>query len=107
MKLLLDENIPHKLRSLLMPLHEPFTVSHMGRNGINNGKLLALAAADGFAALLTTDQSLDYQQNVTSLPCSVVILIAKSNKLDDLLPLVPRLLIALTNLAPKTVVRIA
>jgi len=54
MKVLLDENLPHPLRHEL-PGHECFTVAYMGWGGIENGELLALAAALGFDALLTKD----------------------------------------------------
>ncbi len=52
------------------------------------------------------DSGVEYQQNVATLPLSVLILSAASNDIDDLTPLVPRLLIALDNLKPKSIVRI-
>jgi predicted nuclease of predicted toxin-antitoxin system len=54
MKLLLDECIPHRLR-LHLSGHDAYSVAYMGWGGIKNGRLLALAAADGFEALVTTD----------------------------------------------------
>jgi hypothetical protein len=39
MKILLDENLPHKLRHEIIG-HEVFTVAYMGWSGIENGKLL-------------------------------------------------------------------
>jgi hypothetical protein len=44
LKLLLDENLPHRLRLLLVG-HEAFSVALMQWDGIGNGKLLALAAS--------------------------------------------------------------
>ena len=73
MKLLLDENIPHELRNLLSPPHDVFTVRYMGWAGVANGELLARAPADGFDALITTDRGYEHQQNVSTLPCSVVL----------------------------------
>jgi hypothetical protein len=49
MKLLLDENLPHRLR-LLITGHDVRTVSYMGWSGVENGELLSRAAADGFEA---------------------------------------------------------
>jgi predicted nuclease of predicted toxin-antitoxin system len=89
-KLLLDENLPHKLRTLL-PAHDCFTVTNMRWNGIQNGELLRLAAANGFDALITTDKGLEYEQNLGALPLSVVVVIARDNKLKTIEALVPRL----------------
>ena len=43
----------------------------------------------GFAILLTTDQNLRYQQNLQQAGVAVVVLVALSNRLPDLLPLIP------------------
>jgi len=105
MKFLLDENLPHDLRHLLTD-HEVFTVAFMKWSALENGELLAKAASEGFDALLTKDQGIEHQQNLTDLPLSVVILQAKSNKLEDIRPLVPALLKALQTIAKKTVIRV-
>jgi hypothetical protein len=55
---------------------------------------LALAA-DRFDAFLTVDRNLSFHQNLASLPISVFVLHAKTNRLSDLKPLVPSLLAAL------------
>ena len=49
----------------------------MGWGGVQNGKLLALAATE-FDAFLTVDKNLQYQQNLTALPISVLVLDAVS-----------------------------
>ena len=61
----------------------------MGWAGSTNGDLLHLAAAAGFEALITVDQGFEYQQNLSELPIPVVIVIAASNRMEDLRPLVP------------------
>jgi hypothetical protein len=61
---------------------------------IKNGELLTLAANE-FDVFLTVDQNLAFQQNIATLPIPIVVLRAKSNRLGDLRPLVPRLLSAL------------
>lgn len=106
MKLLLDENIPHELRAMLMPTNEVFTVSYLGWNGIENGELLALAGSKGFDALITTDRGMEYEQNTAALACSVIVLLASTNKVVDLHPLVPALLVALSSLKPKSFLKI-
>ena len=105
MKLLLDENLPHDLRHLITG-HQVCTVSHMGWSGVRNGELLARAATAGIDAMLTMDTGIAFEQNLGSLPCSVVILKAKSNKLSDLEPLVPEILRTLPSLRPGTLVHV-
>jgi hypothetical protein len=105
MKILLDEHLSHRLRPLLIG-HDVFTVQYMGWRGVQNGDLLTRAAAAGFDALLTMDFGIRYQQNLSSLPCSIVVLHAPSNAMEHLEPLVPRILAALASLAPRTVVHV-
>ncbi len=105
MKLLLDENLPHEFRTLIRG-HEVFTVRYMDWSGKKNGDLLRHAAAAGFDALVTMDSGVQYQQNIATLPLSILILSAPSNDIDDLRPLVPHLLQTLETLRPKSVARI-
>jgi hypothetical protein len=105
MKLMLDENLPHQLRHEL-PGHECFTVAYMGWGGLENGALLALAASNGFDALLRKDANLEYEQNLTNLPIAVVVIAAPSNDIDDIRPLLPRVLTALQGLPAKQVTRV-
>jgi predicted nuclease of predicted toxin-antitoxin system len=96
MRLLLDECVPSRLKRELRG-HEAKTVQDMGWAGIKNGALLRLA--DGqFDALLTVDQGIEYQQNLSGLSISVVIMAAASNDVDDLRPLMPAVAQALTSL---------
>ena len=61
----------------------------MGWAGTGNGTLLGLAADSGFDALLTVDRGFAHQQNQDDLPLPVIIMLAASNRPDDLRPLVP------------------
>jgi hypothetical protein len=70
---------------------EVTTVAAKGWGGITNGKLLALAAAE-FNVFVTVDRNLSFQQHLPKYDIAVVLLTAKSNRIDDLLPLVPKLL---------------
>jgi len=101
MRLLLDESVPRRLRRALSA-HTVKTAVEMGWSGVKNGALMALAAAE-FDAFITVDRNLPHQQNVATVPIAVVVLIAPSNELHLLLPLVPRLeeaLAALTSIPP-------
>ena len=82
MNVLLDECTPHVLKKLLTGSNVT-TVQDLGWAGITNGALLQLAEGD-FDVLITSDQNLKYQQNLTGkrlaiiqLPTNQVPLIAK------------------------------
>lgn len=63
----------------------------MGWASKTNGELLALAAAE-FDVFLTTDRNLSYQQDISAFDIAVVVLVARSNSIEDLRPLAPRVL---------------
>ena len=94
MRVLLDECVPKRLGRELAG-HDARTVSQEGWSGKKNGELLQLMAAQTFELFLTTDQNLRYQQNLQTAGVAIVVLIAASNRLSDLLPLVPSALLAL------------
>lgn len=73
MKVLLDENLDHRLREAL-GTHEVFTASYQGWHGLKNGELLHAAEADGFDVLITGDQTLSYEQNLTGLHVAIIVL---------------------------------
>lgn len=106
MKVLLDENLPHDLRHELTG-HDARTVYYQGWTGVKNGPLLSRAAAAGFGAMLTMGTGIPYERNATALPLAIVVLRAASNDIDDLRPLVPRMLEALATLEPKTIIWIS
>jgi hypothetical protein len=60
----------------------------------------------GFEALITTDRNLRHQQNLAMHGVAAVTLLAVSNRLADLLPLVPKAEAALENLKPGMIVEI-
>lgn len=82
--------------------HEVLSVHRMGWAGVKNGKLLALAAATEFDVLLTADRGMEFQQNLATLPVSVLIVRAHSNRLENLRPLVPDILVALADQPART-----
>ena len=56
-----------------------------------NGELLALAAGE-FDIFLTSDRNLSHQQNLSAFDIAVIVWVAASNRIDDLRPLLPRVL---------------
>jgi hypothetical protein len=78
----------------------------MGWAGKRNGELLRLLTAEHFAVLLTTDQNLRYQQNLHGLQVTVVVLIAPTNRLDDLIPLMPMIRTVLRTIQPGAFVEV-
>lgn len=87
MRILLDECTPRPLKREFTN-YEIFTVVEMGWSGKKNGELLTLMSQNGFTILLTTDQNLRYQQNLQQGEIAVIVLVAPTNKLSDLLPLI-------------------
>jgi len=98
-RVLLDEQLPRDLARELVG-HDVSTVQAEGWAGVNNGELLRRAEAYGFDVLLTADQSLPFQQNLARARLAVIILRAPTTKLEDLLPLAPRILSALRGIRP-------
>jgi hypothetical protein len=92
-RVLLDENLPRLLKRELS-IHEVRTVAEVGWAGIKNGKLLRLAESD-FDIFVTADQGLPSQQPLTTFQLGIVVLRARTTKLEDLLPLVPAIVEAL------------
>ena len=71
----------------------------MGWSGLKNGELLALAS-ESFDVFVTLDAKLPYQTNIANLSISVLVLRGRSNRLADLLPLIPELLAAIPLASP-------
>ena len=104
MRLLLDECVPKRLQREL-PGHEAKTVQDMGWAGVQNGALLRLAN-EQFDAFLTVDQGIEYQQNLSGLRLSIILMVAPSNDVDDLRPLLQGVEQALADLRPGEIIRV-
>lgn len=77
MKVLLDHNLPHKLRTILGK-HDIVTASYMGWGELKNGELLRAAEDDGFDVFVTGDRSLVEEQNLSRCRLAVVALSANN-----------------------------
>ena len=104
MRILPDESLPRQLAALI-PDHDVRTVRQEGWTGVKNGELLRTAAA-GFEVFVTPDRNLQYQQNIKSVGVAVVVLVAHSNRVEDLKPLLPRLLAAASTFQPGSITTI-
>ena len=100
MRILLDEDVPRRLAPLLIG-HEVTTVPQAGWAGLKNGNLLALAGSR-FDLFVTMDRNIEFQQNLATLPVAVLIIVAASNRMQHLVPLLPDILAALTDLPARS-----
>ncbi len=91
MKLLLDENLPKRLKSDLNA-HTVFTVADMNWQGKKNGELMKLLTESGFDVFITFDHNIKYQQNLNHLKVIIIQLSAADNTYISLQKLVPALL---------------
>ena len=101
MKVLLDECLPRKLKH---DLRADFvrTAPEMGWASIENGALLRLAERE-FDVFLTRDRNLEYQQNLAAFDLAVMVLVAPTNDIDDLRPLMDAANEALSSVKPTEV----
>jgi hypothetical protein len=73
MNILFDQGTPVPLRRHL-PSHRVTTVYERGWSTLENGQLLNQAEAAGYDVLVSTDQSLRYQQNLATRQIALVVL---------------------------------
>jgi hypothetical protein len=83
MKVLLDECVPERLRGDLRE-HEVHSARYAGLSGRKNGELLLLAEEAGYDVLLTVDQGIPHQHNMTGRRIGVIVLRAPGNDIDTL-----------------------
>ena len=102
MRILIDECLPRKLKAELAE-HEVITVPERGWSGTKNGKLLRAAQTE-FDLFITIDRGIRFQQNAALLEIAVIQLSAHTNRLQDLLPLIPTLKRQLFEIQPGQVV---
>jgi hypothetical protein len=100
-RVFLDECIDWRLARDIAG-HEVKTARQMGWTTIKNGELLSRASAQ-FDIFVTVDRNLSFQQNLVAFSIAVIVISAKTNRLADIKPLVPRLLEALESAQPGVV----
>ena len=98
MKLLLDENLPVKLKYRFLDRQiETFTVADKKWNAKQNGELLELMIDEGFTHLLTFDSNISFQQNFLRYPVPVIIIIASSNDYVTIMEIFDQIIAGINN----------
>jgi hypothetical protein len=104
-RLLVDQCLPRYLAAELTG-HEATTVRAQRGLGLRNGVLLRAAVDAGFEVFITNDSSIEFQQNVKRIGIAVIALMGFRNRIQDLWPVVPRILRELATIQPGQVVTI-
>lgn len=92
-KILLDECLPKKLKYRIEESDPDFsakTTPEMGWASLSNGDLLSVAEGR-FDVFITSDKNLSFQQSIPTTSIQLILLKAKTNIYEDLLPLVEKL----------------
>ena len=106
MHVLLDENLDWRLVRYFDADFQVTTVSRQGWNGMRNGELLERATAV-FDALVTMDRGIEHQQNLRKYTIGVVLISAKSNRIEDILPAMLRVNEVLREVQPGQVIHVS
>jgi len=96
-KVLLDENLPVKLKYRLQDVCEIYTVNDKGWNALENGELINAMQENGFDYLLTSDKNLQYQQKLAKYSMGFIILNVTNNNYETILLLVDKIKKVLTS----------
>jgi len=88
MKILLDENLPVKLKYRFSAAIEVYTVYDMSWNSLKNGELLRSLNENGFDALITSDKNIIYQHKLSNYLFRFVIIKASDNQYETLVPFI-------------------
>ena len=75
MKVLFDHGTPAPLRDHLRD-HSVDRSAEKGWEWLENGELIRKAEEDGYEVIVTTDQSMRYQQNLTGRGLAIVVLLS-------------------------------
>jgi len=104
MRVLIDECLPRRVASALVGV-DATTVGAAGWAGKSNGELLDLAQ-DEFDVFVTIDQNLVHQQGLRDRALGVVVITARSNRFDDLSPLLSQVNQAVNEVAAGEIVTV-
>src|SRR5688572_7608306 len=98
MKVLIDECLPKKLK---FEIKAEFvqTVPEAGWASKQNGELLRLAE-QSFDVIVTNDQNMEHQQIVSRYDLAFIVLVASTNDIVDLLPLMAKVNMSLNSAKP-------
>ena len=105
MRVLLDENLNWRLIRYFDPDCHVTTVDRQGWKGKRNGELL-VQAAETFDVLVTMDKSIEYQHNISEYAIGIIIISARSNKLQDIQPVMLEVNQVIRNVQPGQVIHV-
>ena len=77
-----------------------------GLKGLKNGQLLRIASG-AFDVLIPVDRKLSREQKLSDFEIGVMVLLAPSNRFEDLEPLIPRVIGALRVIKPGEAVEVS
>ena len=100
--MLIDECLNWRLGRALTG-HFCASVQRMGWQGIRNGELLARMKQERIDVFITGDRNLQFQQDLPTASVAVVVLVARSTRLAETMPLMAEVLAQLPTLRPATV----
>ncbi|MGD9631549.1 MAG: DUF5615 family PIN-like protein [Pyrinomonadaceae bacterium] len=104
MRILIDECLPKRLK-LELAEHFVQTVPAAGWASKQNGELLRLAEKE-FDVLLTNDRNIEHQQNLKQFDLAFIVLVAPTNDINDLKPLIPSVKNVLNYIKPGEIVSV-
>ena len=88
MKILFDQGTPKPLQNYLAA-HSVDTASERGWSDLDNGDLIEAAEDEGYNLLITTDQNIRHQQDLTNRNVAILVLLSTAwpliqQKVDDI-----------------------
>jgi hypothetical protein len=86
-----------------LPGHDIKTAQEMGWDRLRNGDLIQMAG-EAFDILITSDQKLKHQQNLTGRKIGIIVL--PTNRLRTVLELAPKIARALSEASPGVLLEI-
>jgi len=104
-RILLDHCVPKRLKQYLIIDHEVETAREAGWEALKNGKLLAQVATR-FDVMLTVDQNIKHQQNLSKLPMAVIVMVAPDNRLPTLVPYLSKVEQTLLTIHPNELIEV-
>jgi hypothetical protein len=90
--------MPRRLKRALVG-HDARTAPEMGWASKRNGELLRLAERE-FDVFLTVDRQIQHQQNLSTFSIAVIVMVAPTNTLLNLHPLITEVLRVLPTVKP-------
>lgn len=106
-KVLLDENLPVKIKYRLQDVCEVYTVADKHWNSLENGDLINAMQKDKFDFLITSDKNLQYQQSIAKYSIGFIILNVPDNNYETIIPLIEKVKAILQNKDKPKLITIA